>query len=250
MIKSGEASELGERIATLVAAGQTAAACDLLSPVLAVRTPFAMLRRVGEPIGSGPLREVNAFLAQVGAGQTEGGWVIIARTLKGQLHRDLPGALARCRHYIIAADVWYAADILGEGVVGEALLSWFQPALEQLGPWREDANAWVRRAVGVGVHFWAKRSRGLPGKVAQAKILLAFLEPMFGEWDMAAVKGVGWGLKTLGRYYPELVSTWLAVDVVPGHRRHRALMLRKALNYLSDEQRARATAQDAPVPQL
>jgi hypothetical protein len=49
---------------------------------------------------------------------------------------------------------------------------------------------------------------------------------------------VGWGLKTLGRYYPDLMADWLAQQV---GRRHRALMLRKALTYLSDAQRARAT---------
>ena len=63
---------------------------------------------------------------------------------------------------------------------------------------------------------------------------------MFGEWDMIAVKGVGWGLKTMGRYYPDLMADWLAQRVVPAQRRHRALMLRKALTYLSDEQCARA----------
>ena len=66
-------------------------------------------------------------------------------------------------------------------------------------------------------------------------MLLAFLEPMFDEWDMTAVKGVGWGLKTMGRHYPDLVASWL-----PGQmgRRHRSLMLRKAMKGLDEEQRA------------
>ncbi len=124
---------------------------------------------------------------------------------------------------------------------GPALVADLQPALDLLAPWREDGNRWVRRAVGVSAHFWAKRSRGAAERAPQAAALLAFLEPMFGEWDMDAVKGVGWGLKTLGRHYPGQVADWLAQQVVPGERRHRALMLRKALTYLSDEQRARAT---------
>jgi hypothetical protein len=48
-------------------------------------------------------------------------------------------------------------------------------------------------------------------------------------------------LKTLGRHYPDLVADWVAQQVIQRQRRHRALMLRKALTYLSDEQRARAT---------
>ena len=39
-----------------------------------------------------------------------GGWVVIASALEKQLERDLAGALARCRSFIVAADVWYAAD--------------------------------------------------------------------------------------------------------------------------------------------
>jgi len=58
---------------------------------------------------------------------------------------------------------------------------------------------------------------------------------------MDVVKGVGWGLKTLGRYYPDLVADWLAQQVVHRQQRYRTLMLRKALTYLPDEQRARAT---------
>jgi len=112
----------------------------------------------------------------------------------------------------------------------------FRPSLTLLAPWREDANRWVRRTVGVAVHFWAKRSRGAAEHAAQADALLGFLAPMFDEWEMDVVKGVGWGLKTLGTHYPDLVADWLARQV---GRRHRALMLRKATAYLSEDQRSR-----------
>ncbi|NIO69239.1 MAG: hypothetical protein GTN71_09445 [Anaerolineae bacterium] len=243
-MKTKEARELGKRIAALVQAGRMTQAYVLLAPVLAERTPFDMLRRIGEPIGAGPLEGTNVFLERIAADKTEGGWVVIASALGGQLDRDPVGAFARCREYIIAADVWYATDILGERVPGPALVADFQPALDLLAPWREDANRWVRRTVGVSVHFWAKRSRGAAEHIAQAEALLAFLEPMFEEWEMDAVKGVGWGLKTLGKHYPDLVADWLAQQVVHRQRRHRAIMLRKALTYLSDEQRAHATGGD------
>jgi len=243
-MKTKEARELGKRIAALVQAGQPDKAYALLAPMLAERTPFRLLDRIGEAVGAGPLDATNAFLERVAADRTEGGWVVIASALGGQLDRDPVDAFARCREYIIAADVWYAVDILGERVPGPALVADFQPALDLLAPWREDANRWVRRTVGVAVHFWAKRSRGVAEHIVQAEALLAFLEPMFEEWEMDAVKGVGWGLKTLGRHYPDLVADWLAQQVVQRQRRHRALMLRKALTYLSDEQRACAAGED------
>ncbi len=241
-INAKEADELGQRIAALAKTGQSHQAYVLLAPVLAERTPFRLLDRIGRAVGAGPLQETNLFLEQIAAERTEGGWVVIGSALGQQLDRDPDGAFSRCRAFVEAADVWYATDILGERVPGPALVANLYSALSRLAPWREDANRWVRRTVGVAVHFWAKRSRGAPELAPQAEALLTLLEPMFGEWDMDAVKGVGWGVKTLGRYYPDLVADWLVEQVVRRQRRHRALMLRKATTYLPDEQRARLTA--------
>lgn len=237
-MKAKEAGELGKRVATFVQTGRLDEAYALLAPVFAERTSFPLLGRIGKTVGAGPLEPVNTFLERIAAAKTEGGWVVIGSALGRQLDRDPAGAFARCRAFIIAGDVWYAADVLAERVSGPALVADFQPALALLAPWREDNNRWVRRTVGVAVHIWAKRSRGAAEQTPRAEALLAFLEPMFEEWDMDAVKGVGWGLKTLGKHYPDLVADWLAQQV---SRRHRALMLRKALTYLSDEQRAHVT---------
>jgi 3-methyladenine DNA glycosylase AlkD len=239
-MNANEARHLGKHIATLVNAGELKSAYALLAPVLAERTPFAKLDLIGGAVGAGSLEPVNAFLEHIGAQRTEGGWVVIGAALGQQLERDLPGAFERCRHHILAADVWYGADILAERVPGPSLVSNFAPALELLAPWRQDQNAWVRRTTGVAVHFWAKRSRGAPELAPQAEALLGLLEPLFDERDMSTVKGVGWGLKTLGRHYPDLLATWLAEEILPAGRQHRALMLRKALTYLSEAQIAHA----------
>jgi len=240
-VKAKEARDLGRRVAEHVHAGEIEQGHALLAPVLAARAPFPKLGMIGEAVGAGPLETANAFLECIASEGAEGGWVVIGTALGQQLGRDMAGAFERCQRYVVAADVWYGADILGERVPGPALVASFEPALGLLAPWREDESVWVRRTVGVAVHFWAKRSRGAEGLASRADVLLAFLEPMFEEWKMAAVKGVGWGLKTLGRYYGDLVAEWLAEEVIPRERHHRALMLRKALTYLSEEQRERAT---------
>ena len=238
-MNTNEARGISQRIAACLRAGKTEEAYALLAPVLARRTPFPMLGLIGESIGKQPQMVQTAFLDRIAADRTEGGWVIIGKALGQQLERDPAGAVGRSRCYIIAGDVWYCADILAERVPGPALVTDFASALDLLVPWREDDNAWVRRAVGVAAHFWAKRSRGAEHLRLQARALLSILEPLFQEWEMDAVKGIGGGLKTLGRHYPDLMAEWLAEKVVPGQRRHRALMLRKALTHLSEEQRAR-----------
>lgn len=128
----------------------------------------------------------------------------------------------------------------GRARPGPAMVADLAQALALLAPWREDANRWVRRTVGVAAHFWAKRARGAPYHIPYAQALLEFLAPMFQECDVDAIKGVGWGLKTLGKHYPELTADWLAQQVAQ-HQRPRALMLRKALTYLPARQRARIT---------
>ena len=233
-----EARDLAQQIAARVRAGEIERAYAQLAPILAQRTPFPKLGLIGAGVGDQPGRELTAFLDRIAADRTEGGWVVIGRALGQQLERDLAGAFDRCWCHIIAGDVWYCADILAERVSGPALVAHFGPAVDLLTPWRQDDNVWVRRAVGVAVHFWAKRSRGVLELRHQAEALLGLLKPMFEEWEMDSVKGVGWGLKTLGRHYPDLVADWIATEIVPNQRRHRALMLRKALTYLSPQQRA------------
>ena len=238
ILTTSEARILGKDVATCVERGRNEDALRLLLPVLAQRTPFRLLGLIGSAVGEGPLLEVNAFLKHLAARKLEGGWVVIGCALGGQLSRDLEGALLRCGEYVQAADVWYGADILGERVPGPALLEWFEAALNLLTPWRQHANRWVRRSVGVAVHFWAKRAAGERQRADQAAGLLVFLEPLFGEWQIDAVKGIGWGLKTLGKTYPDLVAPWLEQQLRRG-KRHRALMLRKASTFLSEEQRRR-----------
>jgi hypothetical protein len=234
-----QADRLGASIGLLVEKERYDDAYGALSTVLAERTPFRYLDRIGGELGRASLPQVNAFLERIARDRTEGGWVVIASALGRQMDRDFRGALARCRGYVVAADVWYGADIPGERVPGPALVCDFERALAELGPWRAAENRWVRRTVGVAAHFWSKRSRGAGELAPRAEALLEFLEPMFEEWEMDAAKGVGWGLKTLGRYYPGLITDWLVEQVVHRQRRHRALMVRKAVTYLSDEQRDR-----------
>lgn len=235
-MNSQEATSLGSEASDLIQAGRFAETHHRLAPILAARTPFALLDRIGAPIGRGEPQLVNEFLEQIAAGKSMGGWPIIGSALHQQLDGDLQGAFRRCQYYIVQGNVWYATDILGERVPGPALVRHFESALSLLAFWREDQNRWVRRAVGVSIHFWAKRSRGAPEITGHAKQLLELLEPMFSERDIDAVKGVGWGLKTLGRNYPDVTSEWLRCQVAM--RPYRALMLRKALTYLPAEQRA------------
>jgi 3-methyladenine DNA glycosylase AlkD len=234
-----EAREVGTAIAQMAAGGEYEPAMRLLVPVLQEKTPFRLLDEIGAAIGNGSMDFGDAFLDLVAATHTMGGWVIIASVLCEHLNTDLESAFGRARKYAILADTWYACDSIGERLPGPALLINYDYARTLLSTWGGDPNRWVRRMVGVVVHYWAKKAQHLEERSQQAKGLLNLLSPMFSEQDMDAVKGVGWGLKTLGRFYPEITTDWL---VEQAGRPYRSLMLRKAVTYLPAGHRQRVEA--------
>jgi hypothetical protein len=244
-LKIPDAKEIGQHIEALVNMNKLDQAYDLLKPALTERTPFSLLDCIGEVVGQIPLVVLTPFLNQIAANKAEGGWVIIASALRQHITSERTTAFELARGYIIAADIWYAPDILGERVPGPSLVENYELTIPLIEPWRNDSNRWIRRTVGIVIHFWAKRSRGKAEFASLASQLLEFIGPMFEEQDMDAVKGVGWGVKTMGRNYPELTTDWLVQQLVSQKRPHRALMLRKALTYLSDEQRARITGKES-----
>jgi len=229
MITTKQAKELGTRIAERLEQGDAESGYEMLEPLLHQRIPFAMLDRVAREFGQAAFGELDAFLDLVSHSETIGSWALIGTALVQHLDDDLVGALERERMYAILGGLWYAADAMGERTAGQALVNHFDETLKSFAVWRADENSWVRRSIGVGVHVWAKRTRG--AEALQARRLLQFLEPLWGESEMDAVKGVGWGLKTIGRYYPDLMSEWLEKQRT---RPHRALMMRKATTYLNE----------------
>jgi 3-methyladenine DNA glycosylase AlkD len=238
-MNSKDADRLGERILQRITDGDPDGGHALLAPYLERRTPFRLLDRIGMRIGAGPLKKTNSYLDALARGKAIGTWPLIGSALAAQLDRDFEGALARCRKLIILGDVWYAADTLAERMPGAALVNEFDGALAVLAHWRKDRDRWVRKSCGVAVHLWAKRTHGDPRRLPKAKKLLAFLGPLFGEQDVDAVKGIGWALKTLGRYYPDVLAPWLAARVSRA-RSFRPLMLRKATTYLPSKDRNNA----------
>ena len=232
-----QARQLGQLLATHIEQGQQEEACGLLLPILSGPMAFRLLDQIGAPVGRLAPQTANPFLDWIGSTRTEGGWVVIGSALREWIPTNMVECFVRTRQFVILANVWYATDSFGERVLGPALLYDFQSALELLKTWQQDPDRWVRRATGVAVHFWAKRRRGASGSAPQAQALLAFMEPLFEERNWDALKGIGWGLKTLGRYYPDLVRDWLIQQIGQKKRPYRSLVLRKATTYLPEADR-------------
>ena len=77
-MKAHEADELGRQISILVQANQSVKAYALLTPILAERTPFRMLDRIGAAVGAGPVEAVNPFLERIATpGLRAAGWLLL-----------------------------------------------------------------------------------------------------------------------------------------------------------------------------
>ena len=241
-MNNAQVRQLAEEIYNALQQDGIDPAWSILYPILSGRTPFRFLDMIGVRVGEANPNRLDPFLERIADTRLEGGWVVIASAFGPGYEHDPQDVLERCKSFIVFADVWYAADIFSERVPGPALVSDFDRALHFLSTWRVASNRWVRRSVGVAAHFWAKRSRGSPELVDQANALLAFMMPMFSEWEMDATKGVAWGLKTIGRNYPDLMTEWLVKKVLPAKPKYRSHMIHKATLYLSSDQRDHVNA--------
>jgi hypothetical protein len=236
-MKIQEARNIGQELAALIEKGELTQAFNKLSPLLSHRIAFTHSGEIGRIIGACNKNQLDEFLDLIAEPKDMGCWPVIGMALNQQLSTDMPHVFSRCRHFMIYGDEWYCADILSERVPGPALLEDFQQALNLLADYRSDENRWVRRSVGVAIHLWGKRVCGDSEYDYHVKSLLTLVQPMFEERNRDTVKGIGWGIKTLGKYYPDIVSNWLINEVGPNCSNYRALMLKKATTYLPPEYR-------------
>ncbi len=85
------------------------------------------------------------------------------------------------------------------------------------------------------IHLFTKRVKNAPEKI---EILLKLIEPSIGDKRVSVVKGIGWALKTIGKYYPGILEEFLEEQLNAGKRISK-LLLRKATTYLQPETKGR-----------
>jgi hypothetical protein len=236
LLKSAsEARAFGKSVSEALSCRGAFSALELVNEILSERTPFRLLDLVGAELNSAARNEVDELLQAIAGRRSEGGWVVIASALRERLPLGVNEPLEAARRFIIQADIWYGCDSIAERVPGQALVDHFQPSLDCLADWRSDPDYWVRRAAGVAGHFWFKRAHAAPACEDQARELLDYYRPMLAECDYEAAKGVGWALKTAGRYYPRMAADWLEQEWLVKNNPPAAVIRRKALLYLPPE---------------
>jgi 3-methyladenine DNA glycosylase AlkD len=232
---------LAQQFTKHIQQNQPQAAADSLKPLLNTKCAFSKLDKLGNLIGTKAKNNTAPFLKAFDCiieSQAMGGFVVVGEALATLLETDFDAVMQKSREYIIKGAAWYVCDIIGERSIGKAVVGHFEQTLPYLSGFLEDENKWVKRSAGVAVHFFAKRILDNPKK---AKMLLDVLAPHIEERQVDVVKGIGWGIKTMGRVYPEVVVPFL-IEQLKAKKYLSKLMMRKALKYLPPEKKTEVLA--------
>ena len=224
-----DADAVASKAEALIREGNLERTCGVLDPLAFGRTKFPILDRVGTRLGQASLKEA-AFLEALDRMISRGSvgyYVIVGSALAQRLGSNMATCLEKTAEYIVIGENWTKCDSIAERVWGEALVCNFPRAYKHLARMRDRDNRWIRRAVGVAVHYFAKRR---PSATTELRKLLALLAPELGEREYDAIKGIGWGFKTIGKYQPKLLTRFLENNVKRAHP--TKLMLKKATTYL------------------
>lgn len=233
--------QLSEEFTNYAQKNQAQVAADSLKPLLKSKCSFSKLDKLGSLIGNkakqNPLRFFETFDCIVES-QAMGGFVVVGEALVSVLETDFEASMQKSHEYIIKGATWYVSDIIGERSIGKAVVKHFEQTLPYLEKFLGDENKWVKRSAGVAVHYFAKR---VLDNQEKAKVLLDVLAPHIEERQVDVVKGIGWGIKTMGRIYPEVVVPFL-IEQLKAKKKLSKLMLRKALKYLPEDKKAEVLA--------
>lgn len=175
---------------------------DIQMGLLKKKVSFPLLEYAAKEMATWvPENEQTVFTDALIATDEMGSYVIAGMILQLQLPIHLEQSIQKACGYMIKGDQWYVCDIIGERVLGHALLTFPEKTIPLLAQLTKDPNKWVVRSVGVATHYAIKK--GLAPKFAETmfKLMLS----LSGATDFHIKKGIGWGAKTIAKFHPTII---------------------------------------------
>ena len=100
-----------------------------------------------------PEQEQIEFCDQIAELKREGGNVILGIMLQRRLPNHMLESFQKAREYIIAGEIWYVCDIIGERVFGFSLLNNPEETIPEIKKMSSHESHWVVRSLGAGSHL-------------------------------------------------------------------------------------------------
>lgn len=233
--------ELSKSISEKIKEEEYKKALEILRPVLDEKIKFYKLDRLGLELGRKNLEEKEKFIHftdQIIEYDAMGGYVIVSKSLIPFLDHDLNTVMRKSMEYILKGDIWHVCDNMSERSVGQGLVDHFEETIPWLNKFLYSGEPWLQRSTGVAIHFYTKRVRDNPEGIQR---LLELVKPYIEVKDTNAAKGIGWGIKTMGRYYPEIQIEFLK-ELKNSDKKVSSIIWRKALTYLEEKQKIEITS--------
>lgn len=150
------------------------------------------------------LKDQLTLLDLIIAQQEIGGNVIAGMLLQLRLGKHFNQSINKASEYIIAGDQWYVCDIIGERVMGYALLTDPEKTIPVLRTLAKHKDKWLVRSVGVATHYAVKK--GLTKSYSEH--LFRILLSCSTTTDFHTKKGIGWGTKTVAKFHPDIIALY------------------------------------------
>jgi hypothetical protein len=151
-----------------------------------------------------PVESQIEFLKEMISLKTIGGNVIAGIILQSRLPKHFNESFEYAVDYICFGDEWYVCDIIGERVFGYALLTQPEKTIPVLNKFKKHNNEWIIRSIGVATHYAVKK--GLKKKYVEQ--MFNILLSMSHTTKFHIKKGVGWAVKTIAKFHPEIVDKY------------------------------------------
>lgn len=187
--------------------GSAALAAWLVENLLCHRVKFPLLELTAVHLNEFmPRHEQSVFVTKLFGRPEHGSSVVIGKLLQLWLPDALPSAFMVAGQAITSGSTWFHCDHIGERVYGHGLLHHYEAALPLLTKTLHSGDEWNQRAVGVAAHYATKK--GLNAERVTAVLTLLLTKADSKAYEVQ--RGVGWGLKTIAKFHPELMKAALA----------------------------------------
>lgn len=173
--------------------------------ILKAKVRFPLLEFAAtELYNSIPESKQLPLIDKVIALHTIGGNVLAGIFLQKRLLKHFKQSIDKAVEYIIQGNEWYVCDIIGERVIGYALLTMPEVTLPALKRFASHHDKWVVRCIGVAGHYAIKK--GLKKHYVDELFLL--LLSLRHVTELHTVKGIGWAAKTTAKFHPEIIARY------------------------------------------
>lgn len=133
-----------------------------------------------------------------------GGNVVAGIILQQNLDKRFDESIKKACEFIVSGNEWYVCDIIGERVMGYALLHYPKKTIPLLQALSSHSDKWIVRTIGVASHYAIKK--GLKRKYVQQ--VFELLLSLSDTTDFHTKKGIGWAAKTTAKFYPDLIKQY------------------------------------------